>query len=101
VRRAGHFSDKAAQEQVIRAAKIKGGSTLSKALVPKPPIDNTPRAPPASKGTNIAYASTPAPADQKVNNKLKGTAGTEDKDVLVDPNIPDKKLRISSNLDPK
>jgi hypothetical protein len=41
------------------------------------------------------------PLDQKVHNKLKGTAAAEDKEVLVDPNNPDKKLRINSNLDPK
>jgi hypothetical protein len=62
---------------------------------------NTLRVPPASKCTNIASASTPVPADQKANRKLKGTVGAEDKEVLVDPNNLDKKLRISTNLDPK
>jgi hypothetical protein len=87
-----------AQEQ---AAKIKGSSTPSMASAPKPPIGKTPRAPPTSKGTNVASTSTPTPIDQKADNKLKGTTGTEDKDVLVDPNNPDKKLQINSNLDPK
>jgi hypothetical protein len=36
-----------------------------------------------------------------VDYKLKGTMGTEDKEVVVDPNNPDKKLWISDNLDPK
>jgi hypothetical protein len=36
-----------------------------------------------------------------VDNKLKGTQEIEDKQVAVDPNNPDKKLRISDNLDPK
>jgi hypothetical protein len=44
------------------------------------------------KGTNIALASTPLPADQKVDNKLKGTMETKDKEVAVDPNNLDKKL---------
>jgi hypothetical protein len=41
------------------------------------------------------------PTNQKVDNKLKGTLQTEDKHVEVDPNNPDKKLRINDNLDPK
>jgi hypothetical protein len=98
---AGHFDDKAAQEQVTKAAKTKGGSTPSKASAAKPPTGNIPRAPLASKGTNIASATTSVPADQKVDSKLKGTVGTEDKEVLVDPSKPDKKLHINLSLDPK
>jgi hypothetical protein len=41
------------------------------------------------------------PIDQKVENKMKGTLKTEDKQVAVDPNNPNKKLRISDNLDHK
>jgi hypothetical protein len=52
------------------------------------------------KGTHVASAS-PAPTDQKVDNKLKGTLETEDKHVAVDPNNPDEKHWISDNLDPK
>jgi hypothetical protein len=36
-----------------------------------------------------------------VDNKLQGGMGTEDKEVVVDHSKPDKKLRISDNLDPK
>jgi hypothetical protein len=32
---------------------------------------------------------------------VKGTAGTKDMEVLVDPSNPYKKLQISLNLDPK
>jgi hypothetical protein len=98
---AGRFSDKVAQKQATKAAKTKGGSTPSKPSASKPPIGNTPWVPPALKGTNIASGSTPTFTDQKVDNKLKGTMGTEDKDVQVDPNDPDKNLHISSILDPK
>jgi hypothetical protein len=94
----GRFGDKAAQEQAAKVAKIKGGSTHDKPSVFKPPIGNTLRAPPASKGTNIASSSNPSSADQKVDNKLKGTMGAEDKEVVVDPSNPDKKLRINDNL---
>jgi hypothetical protein len=41
------------------------------------------------------------PADQKADNKMKGAAGSENKEVLVDPSNPDKKLQINSNLNPK
>jgi hypothetical protein len=51
---AGRFGDKATQEQVAKAAKIEGGGTPSKASGSKPPIGNSPRLPPASKGTHIA-----------------------------------------------
>jgi hypothetical protein len=37
-----------------------------------------------------------------VDNKKKGTMEEEDnKEVLADPNDPDKKFKISSKLDPK
>jgi hypothetical protein len=98
---AGQFGEKVAQEQDTRIAKTKGGSMPSKILASKPPIGSSPRIPPASKGTNVALASTPAPTDQKVDIKLKETLETKDKQVAVDPNNPEKKLRISDNLDPK
>jgi hypothetical protein len=82
-------------------SKMKGGRTPCKLSTSKPPIDNSSWIPPASKGTNVALASTPAPADQKVDNKLKGTFEAEDKAVAVDPSNPDKKLWISDNFDPK
>jgi hypothetical protein len=37
-----------------------------------------------------------------VDNKKKGTIeGEDNKEVMPDPNGPDKKLKISSKLDPK
>jgi hypothetical protein len=97
----GCFEEKAAQEQAAKAAKVKGGSMPSKTSASKPPIGNSPRLLPSSKGTNIALGSTPALVDQKADNKLKGTMETKDKQVIVDPSNPDKKLWISDNLDPK
>jgi hypothetical protein len=93
--------EKAAQEQVAKAAKIKGGSMSSKTLVSKPLIGNSPRTPPSSKDTNIASASIPMPTNQKVDHKLKGTLETEDQQVPVDLNNLDKKLLFNDNLDPK
>jgi hypothetical protein len=97
----GHFGDKAAQEQAAKVAKTKGGSTPNKSSTSKPPTGSTPRAPAAQKGTYIASASNQVPVDLKADNNLKGTAVVEDKEVLVDPNNPDKKLWISLNLEPR
>jgi hypothetical protein len=97
----GWFGEKVAQEQAAKAVKVKGGSTPSKASMSKPPIDNSPQLPLTLKGTNVASGSTLASIDQMVNNKHKETLETEDKQVTVDPNNPDKKLLINDNLDPK
>jgi hypothetical protein len=60
---AGHFGDKAAQEQAIKVAKTKCGNTSSKPSASKPPISSIPWSPPASKDTNIASVSTPSFTD--------------------------------------
>jgi hypothetical protein len=57
----GRFGDKAAQKHAIKVAKTKGGSTPSKPSGSKPPIGNSSRIPPASKGINVASTSTPSP----------------------------------------
>jgi hypothetical protein len=41
------------------------------------------------------------PTDQRADNKSKGTVEAEDKEVLVDLSNLDKKLWISSNLNPR
>jgi hypothetical protein len=70
-------------------------------LVAKPLTSSTPQAPIAQKGTYIASASNQPPANQKADNKVKGTATVEVKEDLVDPSNLNKKLQISSNLDHK
>jgi hypothetical protein len=80
----GCFGDKAAQEQIAKASKTKGGNTPNKPLT-----NSIPWAPTAQKGTYIASASTQLPTDQKADNKLKATAIAEDKEVLVDHNNQD------------
>jgi hypothetical protein len=84
---ASRFGEKAAQEQATKATKAKGGNTPSMVSASKPLIGNSPWIPSASKGTNVASASTLAPADQKV--------------IDLDPNNLDKKHQISDNLDTK
>jgi hypothetical protein len=95
---AGRFGDKATQNQ---EAKTKGGSASCKTSAPKPPTSGTPWAPIAQKGTNVASTYTWLSIDQKADNKQKGTAAEEDKNILVDPNNLEKKLQVSSNLDSK
>jgi hypothetical protein len=90
---------KAAQEQATKAAKVKGGTTPSKILASKPPIGNSPRVPPASKGTNIASASVQTPVDQKGDNKLKGTLEIEGKQAAVDPNNPDNQRQPGPQIE--
>jgi hypothetical protein len=99
---AGRFSDKVALDQVT---KTQGDNAPWKTSVSKPLTPSTPR---SSVGTsvqkvvNIASPSTQSPADQKVDNKKKGTKEDEDnKEILADPSDPDKKFKISSKLDPK
>jgi hypothetical protein len=49
-------------------------------------------------GTYTASSSDQQSTDQPVDDKKKGA---DDKEVLVDHNNADKKLRISTSLDPK
>jgi hypothetical protein len=54
------------------------------------------------KGIHTASTSTQMPTDHKVDNNQKGTMVDEDnKEILTDPNDPNKKLKISSKLDPE
>jgi hypothetical protein len=66
--------------------------------VPKPSIIDTPRTPSVKKGAYSASLFTQHPTDQSADNKKKGA---DDKEILADPSNPDKKLWISTNLDPK
>jgi hypothetical protein len=67
-------------------------------LVPKPSISGTPRTSFAKNGAYAASPSTQHPTDQLADNKKKDA---DDKEVLVDPSNPDKKLRISTDLEAK
>jgi hypothetical protein len=69
---AGRFGEKAAQEQSANVAKMQGGSTLLRSLMPKPPIAGTPRTPLAKKGIYAALPSTQHPANQSTDDKKKG-----------------------------
>jgi hypothetical protein len=86
---ARRFSEKAALKQVAKVAKTHGSSTPFKSLLPRPLTISTPRPPSAKKGTYGVSAPNQPPADQHANDKKKEA---EDKEVLVDPSNPDKKL---------
>jgi hypothetical protein len=76
---------------------MQGDNTPLKASVPKEPISGTPQTSLVKKGAYVASPSTQHPTDQPVDNKKEAN----DKEVLVDPNNSDKKLWISTCLDPK
>jgi hypothetical protein len=102
---ARRFSAKPVQDQVAKVPKIQGGSAPRKTSVPKTPTyvtSWTSAGITAQTGIHVASASTQPPTDQKVDNKKKGIVEEEDnKEVLVDPNDPDKKFKVSSKLYPK
>jgi hypothetical protein len=95
---AGRFGEKAAQEQAAKVVKTQGGSTLLRSPVPKQLTFGTPPPPSIKKGTYVASTSNQLPTDQPVDDKRKGV---DDKEVSVDPSNPDKKLSVSTGLDPK
>jgi hypothetical protein len=101
----GCFRDKTTPEQVAMAAKTQGGNVphnISASKLPTNSILWVAAETIVQKGVNIASVSTQLPTIQKVDDKKKGTAAHEDnKENLADTNNPDKKLRISSNLDSK
>jgi hypothetical protein len=79
-------------------AKTHNDSTSFKSLAPKPPTIGSPQPPSAKKGTYGASASNQQPIDQPMDGRKEEA---DDKEVLVDPSNPDKKLRISTGLEAK
>jgi hypothetical protein len=69
---AGRFSEKAAQEQSTKVAKMQGGNTPLRSSVPKPPIIGTPQTPSAKRGAYTDSPSTQHLADQLADDKKKG-----------------------------
>jgi hypothetical protein len=79
-------------------AKMHEGSTPARVVASKPPAGGTPRPPAEKKGTFVGSASNQPTTDESMDDKKKGATN---KDVLVDPNDTDKKLHLSTKLDPK
>jgi hypothetical protein len=95
---AGRFSEKETQELVAKVAKTHGGSTPVITLAPKLPTGGTLRPPVEKKSTFVGSTSNQPTADQAADDKKKGVA---DKEVAVDPDDTEKKLRLNAELDAK
>jgi hypothetical protein len=93
----GRFGEKEAQELAAKMAKMHGGSTSTRMVVPKPPAGGTPRPSAEKKSTFVGSMSNQPTADQSMDDKKKGVM---DKEVSVDPNDTDKKLRLSTSSSP-
>jgi hypothetical protein len=73
-----------------KVAKMHGGATPAKTVTPGPSAGDTSK--------TVTPASTQRTTDQPVADERKGAI---DKEVQVDPNDADKKLRISAELEAK
>jgi hypothetical protein len=91
------FGEKEAHELAMMLAKTHRGSTPIGTLVSKPPTANT-HQPPPKKNTFEGATSNQPSVDQAVDDKKKGAA---DKEVDVDPNVMNKKLRLRIELEAK
>jgi hypothetical protein len=94
---AGRFDEKEAQELAAKVVKTHGGSTLVRIAAPKAPAGSTLRPPTEKKSTFVGSTSNQHTADQPADDKKEAT----DKEVVVDPDDTNKKLRLSTELDVK
>jgi hypothetical protein len=94
----GRFGEKEAQELAAKVAKTHGGSTPVRTAAPKALAGGTLQPPAEKKSTFMGFTSNQHTADQPTDDKKKGAS---DKEVTVDPNNTDKKLRLSTELDDK
>jgi hypothetical protein len=93
-----HFSEKEAQELAAKVTKTHGGSTTVRTAAPKPPTGGTLRLPAEKKCTLMGSTSNQHTPNQPADDKKKGAT---DKEVAVDPNDANKKLRLSMEVDSK
>jgi hypothetical protein len=94
----GKFSNKEAQDLAIKMAKIQQGNTPSRIATPGSTAEGTSRPVTLMKGITVASPSNQPAANQLAAEDKKGAT---EKEVAVDPNNTDKKLRISTELDAK
>jgi hypothetical protein len=95
---AGKFGNKEAQDLAVKMAKIQQGNTPSRIATPGSAAGGTSRPVTSMKGITVASPSNQPAANQLAAEDKKGAT---DKEVAVDPNNTDKKLRISTELDAK
>jgi hypothetical protein len=94
----GRFGEKEAQELAAKMAKAQGGSTPIRIAAPKPSTVGTHWPPAEKKSTFVGSTSNQSIADQLVDDRKKGDA---DKEVAVDPDDMNKKIRLSTELEVK
>jgi hypothetical protein len=95
---AGKFGNKEVQDLAVKMAKIPQGNTPSRIATPVLAAEGASRPATLTKGTTVASPSNQPAANQLAAEDKKGAI---DKEVTVDPNHTDKKLHISTELDPK
>jgi hypothetical protein len=95
---AGKFGNKEAQDLAVKMAKIPQGNTPSRIATPASAAEGASWPATLTKGITVA-----SPSNQPAANQLavEDKKGATDKEVAVDPNHADKKLHISTELDPK
>jgi hypothetical protein len=94
---ARRFGEKEAHELAAKVAKPHVRSTPIRTGVSKPPAVGTHR-PLPKKNTFVSATSNQPSADQAVDDKKKGAA---DKEVALDPDDTNKKLRLDTELEAK
>jgi hypothetical protein len=95
---AGKFGNKEAQDLAVKMDKIQQGNSPSRIAMPGSAAEGASRPATLTKGITMASPSNQPAANQLAAEDKKGAT---DKEVAVDPNHADKKLRISTELDPK
>jgi hypothetical protein len=95
---AGKFGNKEAQDLAVKMAKIPQGNTPSRIATHASATKCASRPATLTKGITVASPSNQPAANQLAAEDKKGAT---DKEVAVNPNHVDKKLRISTELDPK
>jgi hypothetical protein len=94
----GKFGNKEAQDLAVKMAKIQQGNTPSRIATTESAAEGASRPATLMKGITVASPSNQPAANQLAAEDKKGAI---DKEVAVDPNNTDKKLRISTELDAK
>jgi hypothetical protein len=97
---AGRFGQEQTQKLAAKVAKTHGGGTPAKTVTLGPSTGDTSKTLVAKQKQSMTVipASTQRTTDQPVANERKGAT---DKEIQVEPNDVDKKLRISTELEAK
>jgi hypothetical protein len=92
------FNEKEAQDLTAKMAKTHRGSTPARTAMPRPAAVRTPRPPAVKKGMLVASTSNQPAANQPAADEKKRATN---KEIPVDPNGADKKLRVRTEVEAK